>query len=101
MKLKKGDKIIVISGEDKGREGSVERIYPKQQKIVVAGVNMAKKHIQKIDQTPQGGVAEVPRSFSISNVLLKCPKCGKKTKVGYSVEKGKKRRICKKCENKI
>ena len=101
MKIKKGDKIAVTAGKDNGRAGIVERIYPKQGTIVVAGINMVKKHIKKSEQTPQGGVAEVPRPLAVSNVLLICPKCKKKSKIGYKVEKGKKSRICRTCKSKI
>ncbi len=101
MKIKKGDKIVVIAGKDNGREGVVDRVYPKQGKIVVIGINMVKKHLKKTEQTPQGGVADVPRALQVSNVLLKCPKCKKTTTVGYKVEKGRKSRICKACKSKI
>lgn len=101
MKLKKGDKIIVFTGKDRGREGTVERTYPKQKKITVTGINLVKKHIQKTEQTPQGGVVEVPRPFMASNVRLICPKCKKHSTIGYSIEKGRKMRICKKCKSKI
>lgn len=101
MKLKKGDKIVIITGKDKGREGSIDRLYPKQHKILVGGVNIVKKHIQKTDQTPQGGVIEIPRPFPVSNALLICPKCKKKTRVGYKEDGGRKIRICKRCKSNI
>lgn len=101
MKIKKGDKVVVSAGKDKGREGTVERVYPNQEKILVAGANMVKRHVDKTEQTPQGGVVEVPRPFHVSNVLLICPKCGKKTKIAYSIEKKGKKRMCKKCKSKF
>ncbi len=101
MKIKKGDKIVVTAGKDNGREGVVERTYARQNKIVVAGINMVKKHLKKSEQTPQGGVAEVPRPLSVSNVLLICPKCKKRSKIGYKIEKGRKSRICRTCKSKI
>ncbi len=101
MKIKKGDKIKVMTGKDKGREGKVERVYSKQNKILVSGVNLYKKHIKKSDQAPQGGVVEVPRPLDIAKIALICPKCGKVTRVGYNNEKGKKLRVCKKCKSKF
>ncbi|OQY67394.1 50S ribosomal protein L24 [Microgenomates bacterium UTCPR1] len=101
MKIKKGDKIKVISGKDKGRDGVVERVYKKSEKILVQGINIFKKHLKKSEQSPQGGIADVPRPILASKVALICSKCGKPTRVGFRVEKDKKFRICKKCKSKI
>lgn len=101
MKIKKGDKIRVMTGKDKGKEGKVERVYKKSGKILVQGVNLFKRHLKKSEQSPQGGIVDVPRPILISKVALVCPKCGKLTRVGFKVEKTKKFRICKKCESKI
>jgi len=101
MKIKKGDKIKVIYGKDKGREGVAERVYPKGNKLLIQGINIYKKHIKKNEKIPQGGIVEVPRPLSAAKLMLICPKCGKTTRVGYAVEKGKKFRICKKCSNRI
>lgn len=101
MKIKKGDKVKVVAGKDKGREGTVERVYSKQNKILIPAVNIYKKHIKKSDKAPQGGVVELPRALDVSKVALICPKCNKATRVGYEVNKGKKYRICKKCESRL
>lgn len=101
MKIKKGDKVKVITGKDKGREGVVERVYRKTFKIVIPGINIYKKHIKKTEQTPQGGVVEIPRALDVSKVILVCPKCGKPARVGYQIEKNRKFRICKRCKSKI
>lgn len=101
MKVKKGDKVKIIAGKDKGREGKVERIYEKQNKILVEGINLYKKHIKKSDKVPQGGVVEIPRPMDASKLMLVCPKCRKTTRVGYEVKKGKKLRICKKCNGNL
>ncbi len=101
MKIKKGDKIRVTAGKDKGREGVVEKAYIKSGKILVQGVNLYKRHLKKNDQQPQGGIIDVPRPIAISKVALICPKCGKAARVGYKLEKDKKYRICKKCDSKI
>jgi large subunit ribosomal protein L24 len=101
MKLKKGDKVIVIAGKDKGKEGVVERIYKKSNKVILPQINMYKKTLKKSDQNPQGGVQDVPRPIDASNVMLKCPKTGKPTKVGWNLEKGKKVRFSKKSNDII
>ncbi len=101
MKIKKGDKIKVIAGKDKGREGKVEKIYVNSKKILVLGINTYKKHIKKNEKMPQGGRVDLPRPLDLAKVMLICPKCNKPTRIGYRIEKKKKFRICKKCESKI
>ncbi len=101
MKIKKGDKIKISVGKDKGREGTIERVYKKQDKILVTGINIFKKHVKKSEQAPQGGVVDVPRPIDTAKVMLVCPKCGKTTRIRFKVENGKKFRICTKCKSKI
>lgn len=101
MKIKKGDKVKITAGKDRGREGKVEGVYPKQNKVLVSGVNIYKRHIKKSNQAPQGGVVEVSRPLDVAKVALICPKCSKVTRVGHLGEKGKKLRVCKKCKSKF
>lgn len=101
MKIKKGDKVQIIYGKDKGRQGVVERVYKKSNKVLILGVNLYKRHLKKNQETNQGGIVEVPRPLYVSKVALICPKCSKLTRVGYKVEKNKKYRVCKKCQSKI
>jgi len=101
MKIFKGDTIIVLLGKDKGRKGVVERLYTKQNTVVVPGINMFKKHVKKSEQMPQGGVVSVPRSLAVNKVMLVCPTCKKPTRVGYKKTGKKKVRICKKCSEVI
>jgi large subunit ribosomal protein L24 len=96
MKFKKGDKVIIITGKDKGKEGTIERIYKKSDKVLIPTLNMYKKHMKKGDQFPQGGIIDVPRPIHVSNVMIKCPKTGKPTRIGIKEEKGKKQRYSKK-----
>lgn len=98
MKLRKGDTVQIMAGKDKGRKGKIERVYTKQNKILIAGLNIYKKHIKKNEQMPQGGVVELPRPLNVSKVMLICPVCKKLTRVGVSFDHGKKRRVCKKCK---
>ena len=101
MKIKKGDTVQVLSGNDKGKTGEVLEVIPKEDKIIVKGVNVRKKSIKPRKQGEQGGIvsAEVAIPSSIVNVV--CPKCKAVTKIGYSEEKGVKVRVCKKCGAKI
>lgn len=101
MKIKKGDKIKVVSGKDKGREGIVEKVYKKSRTLLVPKINIYKRHIKKNEKMPQGGVVEIPRPLDVAKVMLICPRCGKTTRGGYIVEKNKKFRVCKKCKSKI
>jgi len=101
MKIRKGDKVKVIYGKDKGKEGVVEKVYQKAKKVLIAGVNLYKKHIKKNQKMPQGGIIDIPRPLAVSKVMLICPKCKKPTRVGFLKEEKKKLRVCKKCESKI
>ncbi len=101
MKIRKGDKIKVIAGKDKGRTGQVERVYPKSNKVLIQGINIYKKHIKKNEQMPKGGVVEIPRPIDAAKIALVCSHCGKATRIGYKIEKKRKLRICKKCQSNI
>ena len=101
MKIKKGDNVQVLSGNDKGVKGEVLEINPKADKIVVKGVNVRKKHVKARKQGEESGIVSIECAIPSSKVNVICPKCGKTTKVGYSVEKDKKVRICKKCGAKL
>jgi large subunit ribosomal protein L24 len=96
MKFKKGDTIIVIAGKDAGKEGTIDRVYKKQNKVLVNDVNMYKKHVRKSEQMPQGGIVDLPRPIDASNVMLKDPKTGKPTRIGFQVKDGKRQRVAKK-----
>ena len=97
MKIRKGDTVQVLSGNDKGKTGEVLKVMPKQEKIVVKGVNIRKKHIKPRKQGEEGGIIPVECAIDSSIVNVVCPKCGKTTRVEYKVENDKKVRVCKKC----
>ena len=101
MKIKKGDNVQVLSGNDKGKTGEVLEVIPKEDKIVVKGVNIRKKHVKARKQGEESGIIPVECAIPSSKVNVVCPKCGKVTKIGYSVEDNKKSRVCKKCGAKI
>lgn len=100
MRIKSGDKVLVITGKDKGKEGTVLKTYPQENRVVVEGVNIAKKH-RKPSQTQTGGIEEFPASIHVSNVKLVDPESGEATRVGYRFEEGKKVRFSKKSDNTI
>ena len=97
MKIRKGDTVQVLSGNDKGKTGEVLEVMPKQEKIVVKGVNIRKKHIKPRKQGEEGGIIPVECAIDSSKVNVVCPKCGKSTRIEYKIEDDKKVRICKKC----
>ena len=101
MKIKKDDKVIVLSGKDKGKKGEVLIAEPKAGKVVVKGVNVATKHQKPQKQGQEGGIIKVETPIYASKVMLVCPKCGKATRVAHKLTDGKKVRVCKKCGAEI
>ena len=97
MNIKKDDKVIVLSGKDKGKEGKVLSANPKAGKVVVEGVNVATKHAKPRKQGEQGGIIKVETPIYACKVMVVCPKCGKPTRVAHKQDNGKNVRICKKC----
>lgn len=97
MKIRKGDKVEVITGKDKGKQGVVLRGVPERERVLVEGVNMVKKAMRPTQQNPQGGIISKEASIHVSNVMLVCPSCGKPTRVSVKRVDGKRVRVCKKC----
>lgn len=97
MRIKKGDTVLVLSGNDKGKKGEVLEVMPKDSKVVVKGVNVRKKHIKARKQGEESGIIPVECAVDSSILNVVCSKCGKATRIGYKVEEDKKVRICKKC----
>ncbi|MCM3164456.1 MULTISPECIES: 50S ribosomal protein L24 [Bacillaceae] len=96
MHVKKGDKVMVISGKDKGKQGVVLASYPKKDRILVEGINIVKKHAKPSQANPQGGILNQEAPIHVSNVMPLDPKSGEPTRVGYKVVDGKKVRVAKK-----
>jgi large subunit ribosomal protein L24 len=95
MHVKKGDKVVVISGKDKGKQGTILSAYPKQNRVIVEGINIVKKHSKPSQINPQGGIISREAAIHVSNVMPLDPKSGKPTRVGYKIENGKKVRVAK------
>ena len=98
MHIRKKDKVKIITGNDKGREGVVLKVYPDTNRVIVEKVNMIKRHTRQSQQSPQGGIVEKEAPVSVTNVMLVCPKCSKPARTGTEVlEDGSRVRSCKKC----
>lgn len=97
MKIKKGDTVQILSGNDKGKTGEVLETIPTTSRIIVKGINMRKKHIKPKKQGEEGGIISVECSIHSSKANIVCPKCNKGVKVAIKKENGKKIRVCKKC----
>lgn len=105
MKIKAGDTVEVIQGNDRGMRGTVRIALPKKNRVIVEGVNIVIKHQRPIpagrQQTP-GGRIELEATIDVSNLMLVCPSCQERTRVGYTdMEGGRKIRVCKKCKAQI
>ena len=97
MKIRKGDRVRVLTGKDRGKEGEVARALPEQNKVIVDGINVVKKHQKPTRATQQGGIIDRDMPIPVANVALICESCGP-TRVGYRFEPdGTKVRICRKC----
>ncbi|MDY4041726.1 MAG: 50S ribosomal protein L24 [Collinsella sp.] len=101
MSIKKGDKVEVLSGKDRGKQGTVLRALPKEGKVVVEGVAIVKKAVKPNQQNQQGGIVSQEAAIDASNVNLVCPECGKRTRVGHEKDGKNKLRVCKKCGHKF
>ena len=101
MNIKKDDKVVVLSGKDKGKEGKILSADPKAMKVIVEGVNVATKHQKPRKQGEEGGIIKINTPIYASKVQLVCPKCGKATRVAHKIEGDKKVRVCKKCGAEI
>jgi large subunit ribosomal protein L24 len=101
MSIRAGDRVKVIAGKDKGKEGKVLRVRPESRRVIVERVNMMKKHQRPTNKRPQGGIIEIEAPIHVSNVMLVCPSCSQPTRTGRVREDGARIRTCKKCGNPI
>lgn len=97
--IKKGDTVTVLSGKDKDKKGKVIKVFPKAEKAIVEGINVATKHTKPSAVAPQGGITHQETPIYTSKLMVVCGKCQKATRVGHEVlSDGKKVRVCKKCK---
>jgi len=98
MRIRKGDRVIVRSGKYKGHRSEVVRAMPSENKVVLEGVNVAKRHAKPTARTYQGGIIDKFMPIPVSSVSLVCPSCGEPTRIGMKTDdQGRKVRVCRKC----
>jgi len=102
MHVKKGDKVIILAGKDKGKSGRVLKVFTKTDKVIVEGANLVKKHVRRKSEAEAGGIREVPAPLHCSNVALFCSQCNKGTRAAVNVMSDKSKvRVCKKCQKEL
>lgn len=101
MKIRTGDTVLIISGKDRKKTGKVSEVFPKNNKIIVEGLNIVKKHTRPRREGEKGQVVQVSRPIDVSNVKLICSKCKKPTRIGYRILEKSKTRVCNKCKQEI
>jgi large subunit ribosomal protein L24 len=98
LKIRKGDKVQVLTGKYRGQEGKVLKSFPEGRRVVVEGVNLIKRHTRPSQENPQGGIVTKEAPIDVSNVALICDSCARVVRVGYRMDnEGRKRRVCRKC----
>lgn len=97
LNVKKGDTVVVLSGDDKGKKGKVLATSPKERKVIVEGINIVKKHVKPRRQGETGGIIDVEGAMYADKVAVYCDKCGKGVRVSYKLDGKKKVRVCAKC----
>lgn len=97
LHVKTGDTVVILSGKDKGKQGKVIAVSPKEEKIIVEGCNMIKKHVKPRKMGDQGGIVDAEAPMYACKAMLVCPKCGKPTRLAHAIDDkdGKKKRLCK------
>ncbi len=95
LHVKTGDKVMIISGKDKGKTGKVLEVSPKEGKVIVEGLNLVTKHVKPRKMGETGGIVKAEGALYACKVMPVCPKCGKPTRIGHKIEDGKKQRVCK------
>ena len=98
MKVIKNDTVLVISGNYRGKKGKVLKVYPKESRVIVEGVNFIKRHTRATQKNPQGGIVEKEAPIHVSNLMVVCPKCDTPSRLGRKLlEDGKRVRVCRSC----
>ncbi|MGH8927649.1 MAG: 50S ribosomal protein L24 [Acidimicrobiia bacterium] len=97
MRLREGDRVVVISGKDAGKDSRISKVIPKKDQVIVEGVNTARKHQRPRGQTMQGGVIDKDMPIHVSNVMIYCDDCSQPTRIGYRFDDNGKHRICRRC----
>ena len=102
MKIHKDDNVLVITGKDRGKKGKVRFAYPREQRVLVEGINMIKKHSKATGGVQQAGIIDLEAPLHVSNVMLLCTKCDKPVRIGYRMlDDGRKVRYCRNCQEGV
>jgi large subunit ribosomal protein L24 len=101
VKIRKNDTVLVIRGKDRGKKGKVRFVYPVEERVLVDGVNMIKRHSKARGKVRQAGIIELEAPVHISKVMLVCNKCTQPTRVGFRFLEGEKVRVCSSCHEVI
>ena len=102
LKVRKGDEVMVIAGKDRGKRGRVQEVHPEHGTVVVAGVNMSKRHTKpNPSKNSKGGIIDTPKPLGVGKVMVICNHCGKPTRVGLRREEDTRERVCKQCGEAI
>ena len=102
MKVMKNDNVLVISGNYKGKKGKVLKVFPRDRRVIVEGVNFIKRHTKPTQKNPQGGIVEKEAPVHVSNLMVVCPKCDTPSRLGRKIlEDGSKVRICRSCREML
>lgn len=101
MKFKKGDTVAITAGKDKGKTGKIERVFPRESKALITGINMYKRHLKPRGPGKSGGIVDIIKPMPFANFAIICPKCKKQTRIGFRIEKAIKTRVCRKCQEVI
>jgi large subunit ribosomal protein L24 len=101
MKIRKGDNAIMLNGKDRGKSGRVILVIPEDDKVIVEGLNMIKRHTKPRQQGQSGQIISKERAVNSASVALVCKNCGKPTRIGYQITGKIKSRICKKCKTEV
>lgn len=101
MNIKKNDQVLVIKGKDRGKSGKVVKVFPSENKLVIANINKYKKHLKKSQKNPYGGITDISMPINRANVALICPRCEKITKAVKIKKDKNESRICQKCHESV
>ena len=101
MRLRKGDKVVALSGRDQGKTGQVARVLPAEAAVIVEGLNTFKRHTKPSEKNPKGGILEITKPLAAGKVALICPHCKQPTRIGYEIKQDHKERICRKCKAQV
>ncbi|HEB13150.1 MAG TPA: 50S ribosomal protein L24 [Actinobacteria bacterium] len=99
IEVRRGDRVVILAGKEKGKRGKILRVLPKKERVVVEGLNLIKKAVKPTQKNPQGGIIDNEGSVNISNVMLLCPSCDEPSRIKHQITAdGRNIRVCRKCE---